>query len=158
MNRNAAVIRTPFGRDLYVACNDVGVTESRFVTRIAAPRFPVASRGTLLRAATDAVDAYLSRRLVRFEVPLVLTGTPLQLAVWHAVAELPVGALVSYGDIARAIGRPGAPRGVASALAKTPLALFIPAHRVVGADGRIKGAGPNTMRRRLLAFEGVRIR
>jgi methylated-DNA-[protein]-cysteine S-methyltransferase len=157
-SRNAAVIRTPFGRNLFVACDDAGVIESRFVAQLAAPSSPVAARGTLLRAATDAAEAYFARRLVRFEVPLVLRGTPLQLAVWHAVADLPVGALVSYGEIARAIGRPGAPRGVASALAKTPLALFIPAHRVVGADGRIKGAAPNAMRRRLLAFEGIRIR
>jgi O-6-methylguanine DNA methyltransferase len=66
--------------------------------------------------------------------------------------------LVSYADIARAIGRPRAHRGVARAMSRTPLDLFIPAHRVLGADGTIKGDELQTaMRRQLLQFEGFRV-
>ena len=154
---DVAVVRTPFGRDLYLACDDAGIVESRFVARAKVPANG-ARRGIVLRAALDALDAYFAKRLARFDVPLVLAGTPLQCDVWRAVAELPTGVLVSYSDVARAIGRPRSPRGVAYALAKTPFAIFIPAHRVVGADGRIKGAAANSIRRRLLAFEGIRIR
>ncbi len=161
----SAIVATPFGCDLFVACDGDYVTESRFVAKSrtrsahsAAPSATRVRRNSVLRAAVAEVDAYLSRRLVRFEVPFAFAGTPLQIAVWETVSRLPFGTLVSYADIARAIGRPGAARGVAGALAKTPLAIFVPAHRVVGVDGRIKGAGPRSMRRRLLAFEGITIR
>jgi O-6-methylguanine DNA methyltransferase len=160
----SAIVATPFGCDLFVACDGDYVTESRFVARSrtrstqSARSMPRTRQSAALRAAVAEIDTYLSRALVRFEVPFAFAGTPLQIAVWETVSRLPFGMLVSYADIARAIGRPGAARGVASALAKTPLAIFVPAHRVVGADGRIKGAGPRSMRRRLLAFEGITIR
>jgi O-6-methylguanine DNA methyltransferase len=89
---------------------------------------------------------------------LHLEGTPFQIDVWHFVAALEVGELVAYGDLARAIGRPRAHRGVAAAMRRTPIDLFIPAHRVVGADGSVRGAGPNSLRRRLLTFEGITLR
>jgi methylated-DNA-[protein]-cysteine S-methyltransferase len=153
-------VQTPFGCDLFVAASDDGVTESRFVTRTRSraraerskPKHP------LLRDVTRQLDAYFAGRLPRFDVPLVLDGTPFAIEVWRAVAQIPSGALASYAEIAAAIGRPNAHRGVARALASTPLALFVPAHRVIGADGRIKGATPGSMRRRLLAFEGIEIR
>ena len=157
------VLRTPLGRDLYLACSAEGVIASRFTARArrtATARHAVtrSASNAALREAVRQIEAYFARRLVRFELPLVLTGTPFQVAVWHAVAALRVGDLASYAEIARAIGRPNAHRGVASALAQTPLALLIPAHRVVGADGTVRGATPGSMRRRLLAFEGSRVR
>ncbi len=154
------LVPTPFGRDLFVAAGDDGVTESRFVARARSatrarhrePSHP------LLRDVKDQLDAYFAGRLRCFDVPLALEGTPFAIDVWRAVSHLPTGALASYAEIAAAVGRPNAHRGVARALASTPLALLIPAHRVIGADGRIKGAAPGSMRRRLLAFEGIEIR
>jgi methylated-DNA-[protein]-cysteine S-methyltransferase len=153
-------VATPFGRDLYVACDARGVTESRFVSRprgATAPEPPARVRARVrhpvLRAALAHLDAYFARRAPRIDVPLVLAGTDFQIAVWRTVAALPAGERASYAEVARAIGRPNAHRGVASALGKAPLAIFVPAHRIVGADGCVRGATEGSLRRRLLAFE-----
>jgi methylated-DNA-[protein]-cysteine S-methyltransferase len=153
-----ALIATPFGFDLFVAAGDAGVSASRFVRRSPRAGAPVRGRRhPVLGTALARLEAYFGRRPPRFDVPLDLTGTPFEVAVWQATAALPYGIAVSYADVARSIGRPNAARGVARALSRTPLALFVPAHRVIGADGTLKGAGPGSLRRRLLAFEGIRI-
>jgi O-6-methylguanine DNA methyltransferase len=154
-----ALVATPFGVDLFVVAGDAGISVSRFVKRSAvAGGGARGRRHPALGAALAALDSYFARRPSRFDFPLELAGTPFEVAVWQATAALPYGIAVSYADLARSIGRPNAARGVARALSRTPLALFVPAHRVIGADGTLKGAGPRSLRRRLLAFEGIRVR
>lgn len=153
-----ALIATPFGVDLFVAAGDAGISASRFVKRSAgAGATARGRRHPALRAALVRLETYFAGRPSRFDIPLDLTGTPFELAVWQATAALPYGVAVSYADVARSIGSPRAARGVARALSRAPLALFVPAHRVIGADGTLKGAGPRSLRRRLLAFEGIRM-
>jgi methylated-DNA-[protein]-cysteine S-methyltransferase len=144
-------IPTPFRRDLLIVGNGELLLASAFVP--AKGRRERKPSDALLAEAAAQVRAYFRGRLARFDVPLALTGTPLQLDAWRAVALLAFGEFVSYADVARAIGRPLAHRGVAAAMARTPLDLFIPAHRVVGADGRVRGAAPNSLRYRLAEFE-----
>ncbi|MGB8518627.1 MAG: methylated-DNA--[protein]-cysteine S-methyltransferase [Candidatus Tumulicola sp.] len=148
-----ARLRIPahWGHDLIVETADEAIVSSTFVRHCrGAVEKPA---GALLAAAAEQVRAYFSRRLRHFDLPLAPLGTPFQQAVWALVAELSFGEFVSYADVARGAGRPLAHRGVAAAMRETPIALFIPAHRVVGSDGRIRGASPLSMRARLAAFE-----
>lgn len=148
----STVVRSPFGRGLYVACDTRGIVASRWT---GVPTRPPAKKigYALLHEAVLQLRAYFAGRLRRFDVPLSVDGTPFEVSAWDAVAQLETGVLVSYTDVARALGRPNAYRGVARAMGRTPLALFIPSHRVLGADGRLKGASATSMRRRLFAFE-----
>jgi methylated-DNA-[protein]-cysteine S-methyltransferase len=147
---------TPLGYALHLETDGSALTASDFVRR-RVTRTRASSVHPLLAEARAQIDAYFAKRLPRFELPLDLRGTPLQREIWEFVSRLEFGQLVAYGDVAYAIGRPLGHRVVAAAMAQTPLALFIPAHRVIGADGRVKGSAPNSLRRRLLAFEGHRI-
>lgn len=156
MKRARTAIETPLGVFLLVDSDGERIVAARFSARPKTDRARPAD--ALLREAKRQVDAYFRKRLQRFDVPLHLHGTPFQIDVWTFVAGLETGQLVSYGDLARLIGRPRAHRGVAAAMRETPVDLFVPAHRVVGSDGRVRGAGPNSVRRRLLAFEGITLR
>jgi methylated-DNA-[protein]-cysteine S-methyltransferase len=146
------LVATPFGRRLYIACAGDAIVTSTFTLRRTSAS-PSPRPHPLLREAIAQVEEYAAKRLRRFDLPLALDGTPLQVEIWRVVAALAFGEICSYGQIAHAVGRPGAHRAVALALARTPLALFVPAHRVIGADGRVKGAGPTSLRLRMLGFE-----
>jgi methylated-DNA-[protein]-cysteine S-methyltransferase len=156
MARAELTLSTPIGAVLHLTADAGEIVGCEFLARARARSTP--TREPVLREARAQIDAYFRKRLHRFDLPLALTGTPFQVAVWRLVASLEVGELISYGDVAGAIGAPLAHRGVAAAMRKTPYDLLIPAHRVIGADGHIKGAGANSLRRRLLAFEGIKIR
>jgi methylated-DNA-[protein]-cysteine S-methyltransferase len=153
--RSELLLPTPIGAVLHVCAEAGEIVACDFRPR--ARLRSTSTRDPLLREARAQIDAYFRKRLRRFDLPLALDGKPFEVAVWQLVASLQVGELISYGDVGRALGRPRAHRTVATAMRKTPYDLLIPAHRVIGADGRIKGAGPNSLRRRLLAFEGIKI-
>lgn len=147
-------ISTPLGRDLTIVGNGAAIVGSCFVTR--KRNGGGEPSDALLAEAARQVRAYFAGRLRRFDLPLAFGGTEFQRRVWEAVASLSFGEFVSYADVARAIGKPLAHRGVAAAMAATPMDLFVPAHRVIGADGRVKGAAPRSVRFRLVEFELAR--
>jgi AraC family transcriptional regulator of adaptative response/methylated-DNA-[protein]-cysteine methyltransferase len=100
------------------------------------------------------LEEYFAGRRRRFDVPLVLRGTPFELATWRALTEIPFGATVSYADIARRIDNPGAVRAVGSANGRNRIAIVVPCHRVVNADGKLGGYGGGLWRKkRLLELE-----
>ena len=152
-----AAVPTPLGFQLIIEADEDAIVSARFA-RARRGLTAATPRHAVLREAAAQVRAYFRKRLLRFDVPLRLAGTPLQTSVWLFVSHLEFGEIVSYADVARIVGRPGAHRGVAAAMGKTPIDLFVPAHRVVGSDGTVRGAGPQSLRRRLLAFEGIRLR
>jgi len=150
---DSALIATPLGFAYYIEISGNAIIGGEFRR---ARRTTRRVRDALLREARAQISAYFKRRLRRFDLPLSYAGTALQRDAWEAVAELQFGHFVSYADVARAINRPNAHRGVAAAMAKTPIDLFIPAHRVLGSDGRIKGADQRSIRARLMRFERSR--
>ena len=105
-------------------------------------------------AAREQLAAYFAGRLTRFDLPLAPAGTAFQRRVWAALQTIPYGTTLSYGALAREVGNPGAARAVGLANGRNPIALIVPCHRVIGADGSLTGYGGGLPRKAaLLAFE-----
>jgi methylated-DNA-[protein]-cysteine S-methyltransferase len=96
------------------------------------------------------LDAYFAGELTDFDLPLAPVGTGFQLSVWSALLDIPYGETASYGEIATAVGRPDAVRAVGSTNGRNPIAVIVPCHRVIGADGTLVGYGGGLPRKRLL--------
>jgi AraC family transcriptional regulator of adaptative response/methylated-DNA-[protein]-cysteine methyltransferase len=108
----------------------------------------------LLSRVRRQLDEYFSGTRTAFDLPLAMTGTPFQTSVWNALLAIPSGATRSYKEIADAIGRPEAVRAVARANGDNRIAIVIPCHRVIGADGKLVGYGGGLWRKqRLLDLE-----
>ncbi len=137
---------TPFGLGL-LATTDRGICALRFVGQEGQdgtldqlkgewPEAEFVSDPEATQALVDRIFSPFSNgRQEPFH--LLLKGTNFQVQVWRALLAIPKGALVSYQDLARAMGRPKATRAVASAVAHNPIGYFIPCHRVIGSNGRI---------------------
>jgi methylated-DNA-[protein]-cysteine S-methyltransferase len=108
----------------------------------------------VLAAAARQLEDYFAGRRVTFELPLRPRGTAFQRAVWDALRAIPPGETRSYGEIARAVGKPAAVRAVGAANGRNPLAIVVPCHRVIGAGGTLTGyAGGLEAKRWLLEHE-----
>ena len=89
-----------------------------------------------------------------FDLPLRMQGTPFQQKVWAALREIPYGETRSYGQIAAQVGNPKAGRAVGMANNRNPIAIIVPCHRVIGANGSLTGyAGGLNVKQELLALE-----
>jgi methylated-DNA-[protein]-cysteine S-methyltransferase len=101
------------------------------------------------------LDEYFAGTRTEFDVPLAFEGSEFQVQVWHALGEIPYGTTTSYGALAEQLGKPGAARAVGLANGQNPIAVIVPCHRVIGADGSLTGYGGGLERKRfLLALEG----
>lgn len=110
----------------------------------------------VLEQALDELTAYFDGRRQAFTVPRSPIGTAFQRTVWDTLVQVPYGETVSYGELARRIGRPTAVRAVARANATNPVGIVVPCHRVIGANGTLTGyAGGLDRKHWLLAHEGV---
>jgi methylated-DNA-[protein]-cysteine S-methyltransferase len=87
------------------------------------------------------LDAYFAGTLTEFDLPLAMAGTDFQRRVWAALREIPYGETISYGELARWVGSPGAARAVGLANGRNPVGIIVPCHRVIGADGSLTGYG-----------------
>ena len=104
--------------------------------------------------AEPQIREYAAGRRKSFDLPLRLSGSPFRKRVWEQLCTIPFGVLTSYRDVAAALK--SAPRPVGGALAANPVAIVVPCHRVVAADGSIGGySGGLELKRKLLALEGI---
>lgn len=117
---------------------------------------PAPEETPLLREAAAQLARYFAGALKRFELPLAPAGSAFDKAVWERMRAIPFGAVLTYGELARAIA--GDARAVGRVCARNPLPIIVPCHRVVGAGGRLTGysggAGVET-KRALLKLEGA---
>lgn len=121
-------------------------------------RFPKASVARDDRAISELVqkiDAHLRENKKLPAVPLDTAGTEFQRRVWEALRQIPIGETRTYSEMAGMLGRPTSARAVARACATNPVALFIPCHRIVRANGDLAGYRWGIERKEaLLAIEG----
>ena len=142
--------QTKIGR-IGLAERDGAVVELAFRAKPMAERLP---EPEAVRRAFAQIEEYLAGRRKSFDVPLHVEGTPFMRQVWSELCRIPYGETRSYKDIAVAIGRPGAMRAVGMANHRNPIALIIPCHRVIGADGKLVGFGGGLdLKRFLLELE-----
>jgi methylated-DNA-[protein]-cysteine S-methyltransferase len=113
-----------------------------------APEIAVLSR------SVRQIEEYLSGKRTQFDIPLDLHGTEFQKLVWACLLKIPFGVTTSYGEIARKIKNEKAVRAVGAANGQNPISIIIPCHRVIGADGKLRGyAGGVKIKAQLLQME-----
>lgn len=137
---------SPIGRLLLVGRQD-GVLTSLSVAdhpSCAAPEDGWVRRDAPLATAREQLDEYFNGSRTSFDLAIDPGGTPFQVRVWEALRQIPYGATVGYGELARRIGRPTAARAVGAANGRNPIFIVIPCHRVIGADGSLTGFGWGT--------------
>lgn len=111
----------------------------------------VRHRGDILARAADQLGEYFAGERTEFELELdSAEGTAFQRRVWAALREIPYGETISYGELARRIGRPTAVRAVGRANGRNPISIVVPCHRVIGAGGKLTGYGGGLERKQML--------
>ena len=149
----ACVLDSPVGHLLLQSEGEALTLLERTELPLSAPQHP------LLCKAKAELESYFSGTLQAFSLPLRPQGTPFQQAVWAQLLQIPYGETRSYGDLARALGKPGAARAIGMANHRNPISILIPCHRVIGADGSLIGYGGGLdMKRFLLRLEGAAFR
>ncbi len=151
---NYQFLDTPIGR-LRLLSNGTHLVAIEFPGRHDENCAATCAGDKVLAQTAEQLRQYFAGQLRVFDLPLAPAGTAFQHAVWNALSAIPWGALRSYADIARAIGRPSAVRAVGAANGRNPLPIVVPCHRVIGSNGSLTGfAGGLEIKQQLLALEG----
>jgi len=152
-------LESPVGR-LLLAGTDAGLSLLAF-GRGRRPARPAADWILAERPFAEAarqLRAYFAGRLREFDLPLGAEGTAFERQVWGELVRIPYGRTISYGELARRVGRPSAARAVGLANGRNPLSIVIPCHRVIGANGSLTGYGGGLETKQwLLEHEGARL-
>ena len=149
-----SVLPSPVG-PLLVSGDEEALTGLRFAGDAAPPSGWRRDDGRFREEARQLAEYFAGERTA-FAIAVRLEGPAFDRRVWDALREIPHGTTTTYGEIATWIGAPGRARAVGSANARNPVAIVVPCHRVIGADGGLTGyAGGLERKRALLAHEGA---
>ncbi len=147
--RTLTVVDSPLGPLTLVAVDGalggLYMVEQRHLPALDLPRDDRA-----LPEVKEQLAAYWARELRDFDLPLAMVGSPFQQEVWAGLRTIPYGETWSYGELATAVGRPGASRAVGLANGRNPVSVVVPCHRVVGSGGALTGYGGGLERKRWL--------
>jgi methylated-DNA-[protein]-cysteine S-methyltransferase len=159
MKKHFTHFDSPLGTMLAIgtetAITDLHMVSGKYVPKLAddwidSPTLPV-----LLQLRTE-LDEYFAGTRKSFSVKLAPEGTAFQRAAWTALTKIPFGETRSYGEQAASIGNPKAVRAIGAANGKNPIAIVVPCHRVIGANGTLTGyAGGLDKKEFLLKLEGI---
>ncbi|MCW2601324.1 MAG: cysteine methyltransferase [Frankiales bacterium] len=147
--RTCTIVDSPLGPLTLVAA-DGALAGIYMVDQRHLPDLDLPRDDTALPEVKEQLAAYWARELKGFDVPLAMVGTLFQQQVWAGLRTIPYGETWSYGELAAAVGRPGASRAVGLANGRNPVAVIVPCHRVVGSDGRLTGYGGGLERKQWL--------
>lgn len=115
---------------------------------------PNAQTKAILNQTKEQIAEFFNKKRQHFDVPYQLLGTAFQKQVWQALNQVPFGQTISYAKLAQMIGKPKAVRAVAQSVAKNPLVIMLPCHRIIGSDGSLTGFSAGLKRKAsLLASE-----
>jgi methylated-DNA-[protein]-cysteine S-methyltransferase len=95
----------------------------------------------IIQTARKQIEEFFGGKRQSFELPLKPDGSEFQRQVWMELTRIPFGKTISYGELAKRIGKPDAPRAVGLANGKNPISIIVPCHRVIGASGKLTGYG-----------------
>ena len=109
----------------------------------------------VLEQAATELEGYFAGERTAFDVPMELDGTAFQRDVWAELTRIGYGETITYGELARRVGRPKGPRAVGQANGRNPIPIIVPCHRVLASDGIGGYGGGLKVKRTLLALEGV---
>jgi methylated-DNA-[protein]-cysteine S-methyltransferase len=153
MSAASLLMDSPVG-PLEVVSDGESITHVLFVDDVALLPNALASHTSsdpLLVEAHRQLSAYFDGNLDEFDLPLAPAGTDFQRRVWHQLEQIPFGETASYGEIATRLGMPpGASRAVGTANGSNPIAIVVPCHRVIGANGTLTGYAGGLHRKRYL--------
>ncbi len=147
---------TPVGRLVLESAGDVliGIWLPS-PSKAASPREAGHDAPPVLKDTATQLYEYFARERTVFDVPMELDGTAFQQEVWRELSRIPYGETISYGELARRVGRPKGSRAVGQANGRNPIPIIVPCHRVLASGGIGGYGGGLPMKRALLAVEGV---
>jgi methylated-DNA-[protein]-cysteine S-methyltransferase len=144
---------TPIGR-LVLGSDGDRLTGVWLPNDARAPRRSGHDAPAVLKDTAVQLQEYFAQERREFDLPLELDGTAFQRDVWAELTFIPYGETISYGELARRVGRPKGPRAVGQANGRNPIPIIVPCHRVLARDGIGGYGGGLPVKRALLALEG----
>lgn len=144
---HSTVLSTPLG-PVRITSNGTAITSVLFLDEEAEPT--QTPNDPLLLECARQLEAYFSGSLTQFNLPLSPAGTAFQQRVWEMLQQVPFGRTASYGTLAHRLGDPNLTRAVGAANGCNPIAIIIPCHRIIGADGSLTGYAGGLWRKQWL--------